>query len=391
MTDTARPPLPLTGLTVLDFTRVLAGPLCTMLLADMGAEVIKIEDPRHGDDTRAWAPFVGGWSTYFLSVNRNKKSVAVDLKSAAGRAMLEELIGGADVLVENFRPGTLDRLGFGPEQARALNERLIYCSISGYGATGPRRDLPGYDLVIQGESGLMDVTGFPETGPTKLGVAITDCLAALYAVQGILLAHIARTQTGKGQFLDIALLDSAVSVLGLPAGIVAATGKSPGRLGNEHPSLAPYEPYPAADGHVIVAVANPRLWSRFCEAIGAGSLEHDPRFATNTDRLANRAELNARIREAFRDKPVDWLVDRLGAAGVPCGRVRAIEEVLQDPQLAARQMLLDIPTAERPVKVPGNPVKLSAIPPLPAGAPPALGEHTDEVRAGLRRRRGGER
>ena len=227
MTASAGSELPLVGLRVLDFTRVLAGPLCTMLLGDMGAEVIKIEDPRHGDDTREWAPFVGGWSTYFLSVNRNKKSVAIDLKSVEGQALLTELIRSADVVVENFRPGTLERLGFGPEQARALNERLIYCSISGYGATGPRSDLPGYDMVIQGESGLMDVTGFAETGPTKVGVAITDCLAALYAVQGILLAHISRSRSGQGQFVDIALLDSAVSILGLPAGIVAATGRSP--------------------------------------------------------------------------------------------------------------------------------------------------------------------
>ncbi len=285
MSDAA---LPLRGMKVIDFSRVLAGPLCTMLLGDMGAEVLKIEDPAHGDDTRAWAPFVGGWSTYYLTVNRNKKSVAVDLKSADGIALLEDLIADADVLVENFRPGTLERLGFGPDRARAINERLIYCSISGYGASGPRSDLPGYDMVIQGESALMDVTGFPETGPTKVGVAITDCLAALYAVQGILLAHISRAQTGKGQFLDISLLDAAVSVLGLPVGIAAATGKSPGRLGNEHPSLAPYEPFPAADGQVIVAVANPRLWSRFCAAVGAEGLEHDPRFATNTDRLRNR-------------------------------------------------------------------------------------------------------
>jgi len=372
--------LPLSGLKVIDFSRVLAGPLCTMLLGDMGAEVIKIEDPRHGDDTRAWAPFVGGWSTYFLSVNRNKKSVAIDLKSPEGRTLLENLIRGADVLVENFRPGTLERLGFGPGQARALNERLIYCSISGYGTTGPRQTEPGYDMVIQGESGLMDVTGFPETGPTKVGVAITDCLAALYAVQGILLAHIQRLQTGKGQFLDIALLDSAVSVLGLPAGIVAATGESPGRLGNAHPSLAPYEPYPAADGYVVVAVANPRLWSRFCAAIGADALEHDPRFASNTDRLAHRDALNSYIRGAFKEQTVEALIDKLSAAGVPCGRVRTLGEVLSDPQLAARQMLVDIPTSAGAVKVPGNPVKLSGVPALASEHPPALGQHTDAVR-----------
>ena len=372
--------LPLRGLKVIDFSRVLAGPLCTMLLGDMGAEVIKIEDPRHGDDTRAWAPFVGGWSTYFLSVNRNKKSVAIDLKSPEGRTLLENLIRGADVLVENFRPGTLERLGFGPAQARALNERLIYCSISGYGTTGPRQTEPGYDMVIQGESGLMDVTGFPETGPTKVGVAITDCLAALYAVQGILLAHIQRLQTGKGQFLDIALLDSAVSVLGLPAGIVAATGQSPGRLGNAHPSLAPYEPYPAADGYVVVAVANPRLWSRFCAAIGADALEHDPRFVSNTDRLAHRDALNSCIREIFKEQTVEALIEKLSAAGVPCGRVRTIGEVLSDPQLAARQMLIDVPTGAGGVKVPGNPIKLSGVPALASEHPPALGQHTDAVK-----------
>lgn len=375
------PQLPLSGLRVIDFTRVLAGPLCTMLLADMGAEVIKIEDPRQGDDTREWAPFVDGWSTYFLGVNRNKKSVTLDLKAADDRFVLEELMRSADVVVENFRPGTLDRLGFGPQQAQALNARLIYCSISGYGTTGPRKDLPGYDMVIQGESGLMDVTGFPETGPTKVGLAISDCLAALYAVQGILLAHIDRARTGKGQFLDIALLDSAVSILGLPAGIVAATGRSPGLMGNAHPSLAPYEPFPAADGQVIVAAANQRLWSRFCAAVGAGEWEHDPRFATNTDRLTNRSALNAAIAALFEDKTVDWVMDRLTSAGVPCGRVRTVEQVLADPQLAARQMLVDVVTGVHVVRVPGNPIKLSGVGALPRESPPTLGSHTESIRA----------
>jgi crotonobetainyl-CoA:carnitine CoA-transferase CaiB-like acyl-CoA transferase len=375
--------LPLQGLRVIDFTRVLAGPLCTMLLGDMGAEVIKIEDPRHGDDTRAWAPFVDGWSTYYLSVNRNKKSAAIDLKSEDGRALLEDLIRTSDVLIENFRPGTLERLGFGPDRVRTLNERIIYCSISGYGATGPRRDEAGYDMVIQGESGLMDVTGFPGTGPTKVGVAITDCLAALYAVQGILLAVISRQQTGKGQYLDIALLDSAVSVLGLPAGIVAATGESPGRLGNDHPSLAPYGPYPAADGQVIVAVANPRLWSRFCAAFDP-SLEHDPRFASNSDRLVHRDALNERVNALFENESVDAILDVLTRAGVPCGRVRTIGQVLEDPQLAARQMLLALAAGNGTVTVPGNPIHLSDIPPLPVSRPPALGEHTDEIRASVK-------
>jgi crotonobetainyl-CoA:carnitine CoA-transferase CaiB-like acyl-CoA transferase len=377
--------LPLAGLMVLDFTRVLAGPLCTMLLGDMGAEVIKVEDPRHGDDTRAWGPFVDGWSTYFLSVNRNKKSVAIDLKSEDGRALVDDLVRSADVLVENFRPGTLDRLGFGVERARAMNERLIYCSISGYGASGPRRQLSGYDMVIQGESGLMDVTGHPDTGPTKVGVAITDCLAALYAVQGILLAHLSRLRTGHGRFVDIALLDSAFSVLGLPTGIAAVTGHGPGRLGNAHPSLAPYEPYPAADGHVIVAVANPRLWARFCAAVGAESLEHDPRFATNVARLENRAVLNEKIEALFKHQTVATLMARLEAGGVPCGRVRTIDEVLHDVQLAARGMLIGLPIGGATVSVPGNPIRLSGMPAGPASPPPALGQHTEEIRRRLRR------
>jgi formyl-CoA transferase len=375
--------LPLQGLRVLDFTRVLAGPLCTMLLGDMGAEVIKIEDPRGGDDTRAWAPFVDGWSTYFLSVNRNKKSVAVDLKSDEGRRLLGQLVDTADVLVENFRPGTLDRLGFGVEAVRARNPRIIYCSISGFGNEGARRDEPGYDMVIQAESGLMDVTGFPETGPTKVGVAITDCLAALYAVQGILLACISRQQTGRGQYLDLALLDSAVSVLGLPAGIVAATGASPGRLGNAHPSLAPYEPYPAKDGHVVVAVANERLWSRFCSAIGAPDLEHDARFATNSDRLAHREALNARILAMFSTRTVAQILQALQEAGVPCGRIRGIADVIADPHLAARGMLLHLQTGAHAVTVPGNPLRFSDLPPLPTTAPPRLGEHSDAIRASL--------
>jgi formyl-CoA transferase len=378
--------LPLQGLRVLDFTRVLAGPLCTMLLGDMGAEVIKIEDPRGGDDTRAWAPFVDGWSTYFLSVNRNKQSLAVDLKSDEGRQLLDELIDTADVLIENFRPGTLDRLGFGVDRVRARNPRIIYCSISGFGNEGARRDEPGYDMVIQAESGLMDVTGFPETGPTKVGVAITDCLAALYAVQGILLAYISRQQTGRGQYLDLALLDSAVSVLGLPAGIVAATGASPGRLGNAHPSLAPYEPYPAKDGHVVVAVANERLWSRFCAAVGAADLEHDARFVTNSDRLVHREALNARIVSMFSTRTVAQIVEALQAAGVPCGRIRGIADVISDPHLEARGMLLRLQMGAHAVTVPGNPLRFPDLPPLPAAAPPRLGEHTDAIRASISRR-----
>ena len=351
--------LPLAGLKVIDFTRVLAGPLCTMLLGDMGAEVIKIEDPRHGDDTRAWAPFVGRLE-HVLPERQPQQEERRHRSEVGGRpGAAEDLIREADVLVENFRPGTLERLGFGPEQARALNERLIYCSISGYGTTGPRRDEPGYDMVIQGESGLMDVTGFPETGPTKVGVAITDCLAALYAVQGILLAHIQRMQTGQGTVPR----HRAARFGGVGARPArrhrGRDGQSPGRLGNAHPSLAPYEPYPAADGHVVVAVANPRLWSRFCAAMGAecsgarSSIRQQhrpPRAPSGAERAHSRAVQGPDRRRADRE-----------ARGRGCAlrpraddRTGALGSAARRPADAGRHS-----HRRRAVKVPGNPIKLS--------------------------------
>ncbi|MEZ5286004.1 MAG: CoA transferase [Vicinamibacterales bacterium] len=259
-------PPPLQGLTVVDLTRVLAGPYCTMMLGDMGADVIKIEDPHGGDETRDWQPLIGGDSTYFLSVNRNKRSVALDLKTPEGAAALHRLVSGADILVENFRPGSLARLGFGYEALSAEHPRLVYCSISGYGQTGPRARQPGYDVVVQGECGFMDVTGAPDGEPMRAGVAITDFLAGLYAVQGILLALRDRDRSGRGQYVDIALYDSMLSVMRLPVGILLATGESPVRVGNDHPSIAPYETLHAPEGRVIVACGNGRLWARLCDA-----------------------------------------------------------------------------------------------------------------------------
>src|SRR5215510_14754686 len=284
---------PLDGVRVIDLTRVVAGPFCTMMLGDMGADVIKIEEPRHGDESRGWQPIVNGWSSYFLGVNRNKKSVALDLKQPQGAAALRSLVAQADVLVENFRPGSLAEMGFGYAQLSALNPRLIYCSISGYGQNGPRAGLPGYDVVIQGESGLMDVTGQADGPPTRVGIAITDYLAGLYASQGILLALIDRGRTGLGQHIDIALFDSLVSALTLPAGILFSTGEAPQRMGNEHPSIAPYETLQARGVTIIVAVGNPRLWVQLCAALDNDALARDPRFATNADRLANREALKA--------------------------------------------------------------------------------------------------
>ena len=377
---------PLDGLRVIDLTRVVAGPFCTMMLGDMGADVLKIEEPEHGDDTRAWGPFFNGWGSFYLELNRSKRSVALDLKSSAGEAALRRLIETADVLIETFRPGSLAELGFGYASVSALNPRLIYCSISGYGQTGPCAQLPGYDPVIQGEAGLMDMTGFPGGEPTRVGVAITDYLAGLYASQGILLALAERQKSGLGQHVDIALFDAMLSVMRLPLGVLLATGDAPTRAGNEHLSIAPYEPLRAKDGLIIVAVANFRLWIRFCEALERPDLQNDPRFRTNADRVTHRDALKEALETMFKDFTVDELTRRLEARQVPCGRVRSMRQAIEHPQVGPRGMLLAQPHATLgTVETLGPVVKLSRTPAEPKRAPPALGEHTEEVLAGLRK------
>ena len=371
---------PLNGLRVVDLTRVLAGPYCSMMLGDMGAEVIKIEEPVHGDDTRAWAPHRKGWSTFFLGLNRSKKSLALDLKSNLGQEALRRLIETADVLIENFRPGSLTKLGFGYEAVRQMNRRLVYCSVTGYGQTGPKKDLPGYDAVIQGDSGLMDVTGFPDGPPTRVGVAITDYLAGLYAMNGILLALRERDRTGTGQHVDIALNDATTSALALPANIYFNTGQAPGREGNQHHSLTPYETLELEGGLVIVAVGNPRLWVQFCLAIDACDLEKDPRYATNTDRMTNRPALVAELSRRLANFTKNSLIERLRAHNVPCAPVRSIREALEDPHLLARDMVVDIPHEKlSTVRVLGNPIKLSDSPAVIERPPPELGEHNEEI------------
>ena len=371
---------PLDGLRVLDLTRVLAGPYCTLLLGDMGADVIKIEEPLRGDDTRAWGPFYQGWSTFFLGLNRGKRSVALDLKSPDGANALRALVVEADVLIENFRPGSLSKLGFGYDDVSALNPRIIYCSVSGYGQTGPKKDLPGYDAVIQGECGLMDITGSPDGPPTRAGVAITDYLAGLYAMSGILLALRHRDTTGEGQHVDIGLLDAMTSALALPASGYLNTGEMFTREGNRHHTLTPYETLTVSDGLVIVAVGNPRLWTQFCAAIDAPDLEHDTRFATNTDRMTHRDILQTELERRLQDETRETLIAKLRGRTVPCGQVRSISEALSDPQLAAREMVVEI---SHPVlgtlRTLGNPIKLSRSPVRIGRPPPGLGEHTDEV------------
>jgi crotonobetainyl-CoA:carnitine CoA-transferase CaiB-like acyl-CoA transferase len=371
---------PLDGLKVIDLTRVLAGPFCTMLLGDMGADVIKVEEPERGDDTRGWAPFIDGWSSYFLGVNRNKRSIALDIKSAAGAEALGRLLRDADVLVENLRPGTLARLGFGYEQVSAINPRLIYASVSGYGHTGPRRDQAGYDPVLQAEAGLMDITGPADGPPSRVGVAVTDYLAGQFMFAGILLALRDRDRTGRGQAVDIALFDAILATMSLPAGIFLATGEPPPRMGNQHPSISPYETFRARDGLVMVCAGNPKLWVQFCRAIERPELPDDPRFAENIGRLRHRSDLVAIVEAQIASWSVDEFITRLETFGVPCGRVRSIAAALADPQVAARQMLVRLAHDELGEVVSiGNPIALSAAPPHYRRPPPALGEHTGQI------------
>ena len=313
-------------------------------------------------------------------MNRSKRSLALDLKGPRGAEAMQRLLATADVFIENFKPGSLDKLGFGWDANQALNPRLIHCSISGYGKTGPRRHLTGYDPIVQAESGFMDVTGMPDGPPVRSGVAMTDYLAGLYAFGGILLALRTRDRTGTGEQVDIALFDSILSTLSMPVGILQATGQTPSRLGNDHSSIAPYEALRASDGMVMIAAANPRLWKQLCDAVGASQLVDDPRFATNTDRVKNRPALKIELERAFSAFTVGALVERLERASVPSGRVRTVAEAIQDPQVNARQMLLDFAEPDmNGLRVLGNPIKLSRDGAKPTRRAPRLGEHTREI------------
>jgi crotonobetainyl-CoA:carnitine CoA-transferase CaiB-like acyl-CoA transferase len=372
---------PLDGLTIIDFTRVLSGPYCTMLLADMGARVIKIEHPERGDDTRGWGPpFIGDESAYFLSINRNKESLTLDLKKPGAAAIVDALLQRADVLVENFRPGTMERLGLGYAQRAPKHPRLVYCSISGFGQTGPRRQQAGYDAVVQAEGGLMSITGDADGPAFRLGVAISDIVSGMFAAQGITTALYARERTGRGQLVDIGMLDATSALLTYQAAIYFATGTPPRRLGNRHPTIVPYETFPAADGDVVIAVGNDEQWRRFCTVTKLDEMARDPRFESNRRRVENydalRSILTQRLGTRRRD---EWLND-LRAAGVPCGAVRDVGEVLADSQLDDREMVrsVDHPTLGA-LRVLGIPVKLSDTPGAVRTAPPTLGQHTDAI------------
>jgi formyl-CoA transferase/CoA:oxalate CoA-transferase len=371
----------LAGLTVVDLTRVLSGPYCTMMLSDMGARVIKIEQPGRGDDTRGWGPpFQSGESSYFLSINRNKESVTLDFKHASGRRVLDALIARADVLVENFRPGALDRVGLGHGELAARHPALVYCSVSGFGQSGPRRLEPGYDAVMQGEGGLMSITGSPDGPPYRLGIAIADIVSGMFAAYGVAMALLARHRTGRGQHVDIGMLDSVAALLTYQAAICFATGEAPRRLGNRHPTIVPYETLPAADGELVVAVGNDTLFRTFCDVLELPALAADPQFATNAARVQAHARLRPLLVERLRTKPCATWIAALRQAGVPCGAVRDLQQVLTDPQLLERAMIVALEhPAAGPIKVLGTPVKLGETPGRVRTPPPRLGEHTRRV------------
>ena len=372
---------PLAGLVVLDLTRVLSGPYCTMMLADLGARVIKIEQPGRGDDTRAWGPpFAGSESAYFLSINRNKESVTLNLKHDRGRELVMQLLERADVLIENCRPGAMTRLGLDYERLSARWPRLVYCSISGFGQAGPRRDEPGYDAVVQAEGGLMSITGPGDGPPFRLGVAVADIVTGMFAAQGITAALLARERTGRGQFVDIAMLDSTVALLTYQASSYFATGASPVRMGNRHPSIVPYENFAASDGDFVLSVGNDAIWQSFCRVTGLDELARDPRFATNAARVEHYDDLKPLLDERLRTKSRREWIAALLAAGVPCGAVRNAGEVLNDPQLEHRGMIAGVDHAtEGRIHVLGSPLTLSETPSSVRDAPPTLGQHTESV------------
>jgi crotonobetainyl-CoA:carnitine CoA-transferase CaiB-like acyl-CoA transferase len=372
---------PLASIRVVDLTRILAGPFCTQALADAGADVVKIEEPGKGDDTRGWGPpFVEGESCYFLSVNRGKRSLTLNLREEEAREILWRLIARADVRDENFRPGTLDRKGFSNEAVQRRNPRLVYASISGYGPDGPWGGRPGYDAVLQGESGLMSITGAPDGPPYKVGASVVDTLAGMTAFQAILLALFRRERNGQGGRVDVSLLESALAVLTYHASTYLLTGASPQRLGNRHPNLAPYETLESADGSVIVGVGSESLWRTFCTSLDRPDLADDPRFRSNADRVANGAALREALVPLVRTRRTEEWLALWEAAGIPCGRVRSIAEALDSEQVAARGLLVEIdhPRLGRGRFV-GSPIHLAAATRSARRPPPALGEHTAEV------------
>ncbi len=374
----------LSGVKVVDCTQIMAGPFCTLLLADMGADVIKVEKPNGGDDSRRLGPpFIRDWSAAFLAVNRNKRSIALDLRTEEGKEVFLRLAEGADVVAENFRPGAMDRLGLGYGDLKRLNPALVYCSVSGFGQTGPYSRRGGFDLVAQGMSGIMSVTGTPGGPPVKVGVPITDLTAGMYAAYGVLTAYIHRLKTGEGQLVDTSLLEAGVAYTFWESSVYFSTGETPGPLGSAHRLSAPYQALRTADGYINLGAANQSTWEAMCAAIGRTDLLEDPRFTSNADRKPREAELAAILEETFTAGTTEHWVEVLEGAGVPAGPIMDMEQVYSDPHVLDREMLVELSDPELGVlKNIGIPVKLSKTPGQIRSRAPKLGEHTAEVLVG---------
>jgi formyl-CoA transferase/CoA:oxalate CoA-transferase len=377
--------LPLQGVRVIDLTRVMTGPYATMMLGDLGADVIKIEAPGKGDDTRGWGPpFIDGEASYFMSVNRNKRSIVLDLKSELGKEALWRLIDTADVVIENFSPGTIARLGFGQEAVRARNQRIVYASISGFGQRGPGASRTAYDLIVQGMSGLMSVTGQPDGMPTKLGIPIADIGAGMFAAYAIAAALFKRERTGEGEYIDVSMFGGQVALLTYQAGIYFDTEKVPGLLGNAHPIVAPYDTFATADGFVNIAVGNDSLWQRFCQAFELEAEAADETLKTNAGRITNKARLYEIVCGSLGQHPTEEVVRRLDAKGVPCGPIYDMAQVFADPQTEEYQLRRTVEhTKLGPITLTGFPYDFTSSPLEIRLPPPTLGEHTDEILAEL--------
>lgn len=383
---------PLDGITVLDFSRVLAGPYCTMVLADLGARVIKVEKIGTGDDTREFGPFVEGESAYFSCFNRNKESIVLDIKSPRDRELLERLLDESDVLVENFRPGVMERLGYGPERLALTHPHLIYSSISGFGHTGPFSELPGYDMVVQAMGGIMSLTGWPDGEPARVGTSFGDLSAALFAAVGIIASIYSRTKDAQGTRVDIGMLDCQAAMMETALARYDIEGKVPNRTGDCHPSLAPFESFRAKDGKIVIAAGNDTLFLLMADAIGAPELAGDSRFISNDLRCQNRPEMVAEMEKILSRKPVQHWVDLLNEEGVPCSPINTIDKLFDHPQLKARNMIVPVQgQAGKPFRTAGNPIKLTGREDFDTETPssaPGLGQHREAILAELMARHG---
>lgn len=371
---------PLQGLVVLDLSRVLAGPYASMMMADYGATMVKIEPPEVGDDSRAFGPFVGKESAYFMSLNRNKRSMTLNLKEQAAIDLFKEMVKKADVVLENYRPGTMEKFGLGYEELKKINPKIIYAACSGFGHSGPYMYKPAYDIIVQAMGGIMSITG-PEGGdPTRVGASVGDIIAGLFTTVGVMMAMYHRERTGEGQKVDVGMLDCQVAVLENAISRYLVNGVVPQPLGNRHPSITPFESYTAKDGYVIVGAGNDRLWEKLCKLIEKPELLVDERFSSNLKRTQNVRELKTILDTVFKAKTINEWLEVLEAAGIPCAPINTVDKIVNDPHIKAREMIVDL---EHPVaghmKVPGVPIKMSATPGSVDTPAPLLGQHTDEL------------